>query len=125
MSSNRTFTCDYCKKRIEEWIESQYGKIPQKEYEKLKEISEVDEIMKVLPDDWKFGETDRLGGCDLDYDFVEDWGEGICVNQDGNLEIDVGCCCDMCGRDFSYCIILPPNNKTENIDLTKKDRSDK
>lgn len=122
MSSNRTYYCRYCEKRIEGWIEQQYGKISQKEYEKLKAIDQVDELLEFLPEDFKQGETDRIGGCDLDYEFFEDWGEGVEINEDGNLEIDISGTCDLCGSEFQYIIIVPPNSDSPQkvIDLTKK-----
>jgi len=120
MSSNRVFTCDYCRKRVEKWIDEQYGKISSEEYEKLKDIDNVVELLKFLPEDFVSPTNiGRLDGCDLDYDFVEDWGDGTRINKDGNLEIYIGCCCDMCGLDFSYHIFLPPNNIMQIINITK------
>ena len=123
MSSNRTYFCRFCKKNIERFISEQYGKLPQEKYENLRRADTVAEILPWLPKDFVKGETDRLDGCDLDYEFFEDWGEGVEIDENGNLKIDISGSCDLCGTEFQYIIIVPPNRgepRQKVIDLTKR-----
>jgi len=122
MSSNHTYTCYYCKKKVEEFIKQSYGKVPEEVYEKLKNAKLIDDLLEHLPDDFVGGDTSRIGGCDLDYDYFESWGDGVYIDEKGNLHFSISGSCDLCGKEFHYEITLPENSSTKKIDLTKKEQ---
>ena len=125
MSSNYTYTCKYCRKRVEEFIKKSYGKVSEDVYWKLKNAEKVNDILKYLPDDFVGGDVDRIEGCDLDYEFFESWGDGVYIDEKGNLHFSISGSCDLCGKEFHYEITLPENSSIKEIDLTKKRASDK
>ena len=125
MSSNDTYTCYYCKNKIESIIKDLYGKLPKEVYDKLKESDDLDEFLELIPDeykDWINGDTGRIEGSSLDFDFFETWGEAPFINEEGNMIFHVSGSCDLCGKGFQYKIILPENgdgSPEKVIDLTK------
>ena len=121
MSSNYTYYCYNCEKKVKDFIKESSGKVPEEVYEKLKNAKKADDIIKYLPEDFVRGDVGRLTGCDLDYEFVESWGDGTYVGEDGNLHFSFSGSCDLCGKEFHYEITLPENSSNKKIDLTKKE----
>ena len=123
MSSNFTYCCDFCRAKVEESKEDLYGKMPKDDWEKLNDCNDVDELLEILPEEnqkWIGGDTSRISGSSLDYDFFESWGNGVHINKDGNMEISISGSCDLCGKECHFEIILPCSSKQVKIDLTKK-----
>ncbi len=128
MSSNFVWYCEFCEKRIKEEIKKLYGKVPHEQWERINDALKngtVKDLLEALPEEIvekiANGDIDRILHSHIDFDFVEDWGDGIYINEDGNLVVSISCACDMCGKTFNYEIILPENIETKVIDLTKKE----
>ena len=126
MSCNNVYQCGFCRNKIKEIIKELYGKIPEEEYIKIKECNDISNLIELLPEEyknWIHGDVGRIEGSSLDYDFFECWGEGVYVNEDGNMVFNISGNCDLCGKEFQYKIILPENDDSPEkiIDLTKQD----
>ncbi len=119
MSSTNVYYCDFCKKRVKEYIDGCYGKVSKETYEKIKSAETIKELLPLLSDN--FFVSEKVSRIDnLDYEFFEDWGDGISINEDGNLEISISGSCDFCGKEFNYEIILPETSSTKKINLVKQ-----
>lgn len=122
MSSNRTYTCYKCLKMIKKVKEELKEKLSKKEYDKLKDTDDISELFEYFPEEYIQGDSERIEGCDCDGDYFEDWGEGVYIDEDGNLVFSISGTCDLCGSSFNYEIKLPENGDTnKKIDLTKKE----
>jgi len=119
MSSARYFWCEYCRKRVENLINSLYGKLSPEKWEELKNAKYWGDFLDLLPDDEEeklimTDDVDRIIGVPFrDFNIVEDWGGGIYITEDGKLLIDIACSCDLCGKHFSFKIIAPQSNDTK------------
>lgn len=116
MSSNDTHYCYFCENNYNKLKTYCYGKISEGLFKDLEQVSEVThflEVLRVIKEelfgDEKIdeimpinGNTERLDGCEFNFCFVEDWGDGISINEKGNLKLSVSGSCDLCGTEIEY-----------------------
>ena len=57
------------------------------------------------------------------FEFIEDYGDGIYFDEDGNLNINVYATCLVCGRNWNVSLKIPAFKEFD-LDLTKEVEDD-
>ena len=128
MSSNSVWASEYAIKKIEEIKEKAMKEVTLEQFKKIQNAKTFGELASLLPEHLSdelasFSDGfDRIVDSPIDAEVVEDWGEGIRVDENNNMHVSIGAQCDLTGETWNYEIVLPPDKDEEvkHINLVKK-----